>query len=132
MNVFNFFATNVAARNVLTIPLLALATRMAFAKQIKEAGYNMAELFYIRAFMASQLLFFTLLYLPFNHFKDDGVAWLAEFILAFWVYSQIFEGSKRKIIAQTILMYVYWLLMMLFLIIICLLIIGGFVYIFNR
>lgn len=106
---------NKALRILLTLPVLAIATRWAFYRRKHVSVYNMMEHIFIQAYIASQILLLSILVVPFNgkaHIEDlyEVPFWLIFFIYC-WDYTQLYSCSWWISFKKTLLMFVYSLLL---------------------
>lgn len=121
---------NKAASIILTLPVFAFATRMAFRKRTYMTGLNTTEHLFIQAYIAAQILLISCLYFPFNGKAQinelyDVPNWII-FLLFWWDYKQLFRGTWTKSFLRTLLMFLYSLLIIIVLaIIVITLIISG-------
>lgn len=110
---------NKAASIIVTLPLFALATRMAFRKRVYLPNLNTTEHLFIQAYIASQILLISCIYFPFNGKAQlnelyDIPYWLI-FIIFWWDYKQLFRSTWTKSFIRTILMFWYSLLIIILL-----------------
>lgn len=100
--------------SLLTLPLYALGTFLAFKKQ----GYNFMEHLVLNAFLAGQRLFLHIIVLPIIYLLKDtpnlgsfnDLISFTDFMLMVWAFSQFFNDmSKAKTIWRTILTYVIYI-----------------------
>lgn len=108
---------NKAFSIIVTLPLFALATQLAFRRRKYKLNYNTTEHVFIQAFIACQILLLSIIVLPFNgHAQVDDLyelpLWLI-FILFWWDYKQLYRCTWWKSFWRTILMLFYWLLLII-------------------
>lgn len=126
----NWAHGNKAVGIIFTLPLFALATRMAFRRRTYNRHYNNTEHIFVQTYIACQLLLVGILYLPF-HGKAEinslyNVSVLGVFLLFAWDYKQLFRGTWKQTVKRTLLMFCYSLLLIIFIaILIALFIIVG-------
>lgn len=104
---------NKALRILLTLPVLAVATRWAFYRRKHRAAYNMMEHIFIQAYIAAQILLLSIIVVPFNgtaHVDDlyEVPFWFIFFLFC-WDYRQIFQYTWEKTFWKTTLMFTYCL-----------------------
>ncbi len=126
---------NKAASIIVTLPLFALATRMAFRKRTYLPKLNSTEHLFIQAYIASQILLISCLYFPFNgkaQLNDlyDIPYWLI-FLIFWWDYKQLFRNTWTKSLARTILMFWYSILIIILVAIILIAVIIGGVFVLK-
>ena len=106
---------NKAFHILLTLPLLAVATRWAFYRRRKPADFNLMEHILIQAYIAAQILLVSILVVPFNgtaHVDDlyEVPLWFI-FLLFCWDYRQLYLCTWWRSFWKTVLMFVYCLLL---------------------
>ena len=104
---------NKALRILLTLPVLAVATRWAFYRRKHRAAYNMMEHIFIQAYLAPQILLLSIIVVPFNgtaHVDDlyEVPFWFIFFLFC-WDYRQSFQYTWEKTFWKTTLMFTYCL-----------------------
>jgi len=108
---------NKAASIIYTLPLFALATRMAFRKRKYSINFNITEHVFIQTYIAAQILLLTIIYLPFNGKAaiDDlyDIPTWSIFLLFWWDYKQLFHTTWLKSFFHTVLMFFYSLLIII-------------------
>lgn len=108
---------NKAFHILLTLPLLAIATRWAFYRRRKPDEFNLMEHIFIQAYIAAQLLLISTLVVPFNgtaHVDDlYEVPYWFIFVLFWWDYRQLYLCTWWKSLWKTALMFVYCLLIVI-------------------
>lgn len=126
----NWAHGNKAANIIFTLPLFALATRMAFRKRTYNRHYNYTEHIFVQTYIACQVLLVSSIYLllrgkaEVNDLYD--ISHLGIFALFTWDYKQLFRGTWWQTIRRTMLMFFYSLLLLIFIaVILVALIIGG-------
>ena len=108
---------NKAFHILLTLPLLAIATRWAFYRWKKPAEYNLMEHIFIQAYIAAQILLISTLVVPFNgtaHVDDlyEVPEWII-FLLFWWDYRQLYLCTWWRSFWKTLLMFGYCLLVVI-------------------
>lgn len=108
---------NKAVSIICTLPLFALATRMAFRKPKFTPKYNLTEQMFVQTYIACQILLISILILPFNgkaavNDLYDIPGW-AIFLLFAWDYRQLFRCNWRESLWRTLLMFFYSLVIIL-------------------
>lgn len=108
---------NKAFHILLTLPLLAIATRWAFYRRKKPAEYNLMEHIFIQAYIAAQILLISTLVVPFNgtaHVDDlyEVPEWII-FLLFWWDYRQLYLCTWWRSFWKTLLMFGYCLLVVI-------------------
>jgi len=96
--IFNWIRNHYAYSNLMILPVLSLASFLAF----KKSSYNYFEHLVLNTFLAGQRTFFFLLFLPILYFfkgsdsslKIDFVENVFNFILTFWTFNQFFYSNK--------------------------------------
>lgn len=108
---------NKAASILLTIPLFAIATRLAFRRKKTQQSYNVTEHVFIQTYIACQCLLISILYalLTWQATFDDFYDIPIFLIFALFVidYKQIFNKSWPCTIWRTILMFFYSILLLI-------------------
>ena len=126
---------NKAASIILTLPVFALATRMAFRRRTYLPLLNSTEHLFIQAYIAAQILLISCLYFPFNgkaQLNDlYDIPYWAIFIVFWWDYKQLFRSTWLKAFTRTILMFLYSLLIIILIAIILVAIIVGGIYLLR-
>lgn len=107
---------NKAFRIIATLPLFALATRLAFRRRKFPVHYNLTEQLFIQAYIACQILLLSIIVLPFNgHAEVDDLyelpLWMI-FALFCWDYKQLFCCTWWKSFWRTALMLLYILILL--------------------
>ena len=120
---------NKAFSIIATLPLFALATLIAFHRKRYKLNYNLTEHVFIQAYIACQILFLSIVILPFNgHARVNDLyelPWWFIFALFWWDYKQLYSTSWWRSFWRTILMFFYALLLItLFAVIVALLVMG--------
>ena len=108
---------NKAFHILLTLPLLAIATRWAFYRRKNPAEYNLMEHIFIQAYIAAQILLISTLVVPFNgtaHVDDlyEVPEWII-FLLFWWDYRQLYLCTWWRSFWKTLLMFGYCLLVVI-------------------
>lgn len=105
---------NKAFHILLTLPLLAIATRWAFYRRKKPDAFNLMEHIFIQAYIAAQILLISTLVVPFNgtaHVDDlYEVPFGFIFLLFWWDYRQLYLCTWWRSFWKTLLMFTYSLL----------------------
>lgn len=107
---------NKAASIICTLPLFALATQFTFRKRKFTPQYNLTEQIFVQAYIACQMLFLGILFLPFigkaavNDLYDIPL-WCI-FALFVWDYRQLYHCSWWQSLWRTVLMFFYSLLIL--------------------
>lgn len=113
----NWAHGNKAVSIIFTLPLFALATRMAFRKRTHNRGYNYTEHIFVQTYIASQILLVSTIYLLFSGKAEVGnlydLSAIGIFALFVWDYKQLFRGTWWQTIRQTLLMFFYSLLLII-------------------
>lgn len=108
---------NKAIRIICTLPLFALATRMAFRKRTHNRKYNNTEHIFVQTYIAVQILFISIIYLLFQGKAAVtdlyDIPALGIFLLFWWDYKQLFRGSWIKTFKRTALMFFYSLILII-------------------
>lgn len=108
---------NKAFRIIAMLPVLALATQLAFYRRKKKMTFNLTEHVFIQAFIACQILLISILILPFN--GTARVNDLYEVSLSFifflfcWSYTQLFRVTWWSSFWRTMLMCFYVVMLLL-------------------
>lgn len=108
---------NKAFRIIAMLPVLALATQLAFYRRKKKMTFNLTEHVFIQAFIACQILLISILILPFN--GTARVNDLYEVSLSFifflfcWSYTQLFRVTWWSSFWRTMLMCCYVVMLLL-------------------
>ena len=126
----NWAHGNKAVSIIFTLPLFALATRMAFRKRVYNRHYNYTEHIFVQTYIAGQILLVSSIYLLFRGKAEVGnlydLSVLGIFVLFVWDYKQLFRGTWWQTIRRTMLMFFYSLLLIIFTaVILVTLLIGG-------
>ena len=110
---------NKAFHILLTLPLLAIATRWAFYKRKQPDAFNLMEHILIQAYIATQILLISTLVVPFNgtaHVDDlYEVPFWFIFLLFCWDYRQLYLCTWWRSFWKTLLMFTYSLLIIIIL-----------------
>lgn len=114
------------AFSILTLlPLFTISTRLSFCRTSIGRRLNLTENFFAQVYIACQILWISLLILPFTgtaHLNDIfDLSYKAIFILFVWDYRQLFGLSWWKSFCRTIIMFWYCFLGLL---LVCSIIIG--------
>ena len=113
----NWAHGNKAVSIIFTLPLFALATRMAFRKRTYNRHYNYIEHIFVQTYIASQILLVSSIYLLFRGKAevDDlyDISVLGIFVLFVWDYKQLFRSTWWQTIKRTLLMFFYSLLLII-------------------
>lgn len=108
---------NKAFHILLTLPLLAIATRWAFYRRKKSDTFNLMEHIFIQAYIATQILLISTLVVPFNgtaHVDDlYEVPFWFIFLLFCWDYRQLYLCTWWRSFWKTLLMFTYSLLIII-------------------
>lgn len=100
------------------LPLLTLATRWTFRRTYVGRQLNVTENFFAQVYIACQILWISLIILPFTgkaHVNDlFDLSNQAIFVLFVWDYRQLFGLSWWKSLRYTILMFWYCILILIF------------------
>ena len=108
---------NKAFHILLTLPLLAIATRWAFYRRKKPDTFNLMEHIFIQAYIATQILLISTLVVPFNgtaHVDDlYEVPFWFIFLLFCWDYRQLYLCTWWRSFWKTLLMFTYCLLIII-------------------
>lgn len=122
----NWVHGNKAFSILALLPIFALSTRWSFRKSIVGYNFNLTEQFFAQVYIACQILWLSLLVLPFTreaHLNDIfDLNSKVIFFLFVWDYRQLFNISWMKSLWRTIVMFWYCILIML---LICIVIIGA-------
>lgn len=118
-NILNNWAHgNKAVSIIFTLPLFALATRMAFRKRVYNRDYNYTEHIFVQTYIASQILLVSSIYLLFRGKAEVSnlydLSLVGIFVLFVWDYKQLFRGTWWQTIRRTMLMFFYSLLLIIF------------------
>lgn len=101
------------------LPLFTLATRRAFRRTYAGRQLNLTENFFAQVYIACQILWISLIILPFTgkaHLNDlFDLSNRAIFVLFVWDYRQLFGLSWWKSFRYTIVMFCYCILIFIFL-----------------
>ena len=93
------------------LPLFTIATRLSFRRTSIGRRLNLTENFFAQVYMACQILWISLLILPFTgkaHLNDIfDLSYKAIFVLFVWDYRQLFGLSWWKSFWRTIIMFWY-------------------------
>ena len=107
------------------LPLFTISTRLRFCRTSIGRRLNLTENFFAQVYIACQILWISLLILPFTgtaHLNDIfDLSYKAIFILFVWDYRQLFGLSWWKSFCRTIIMFWYCFLGLL---LVCSIIIG--------
>ena len=107
------------------LPLFTISTRLSFSRTPIGRRLNLTENFFAQVYIACQILWISLLILPFTgtaHLNDIfDLSYKAIFILFVWDYRQLFGLSWWKSFCRTIIMFWYCFLGLL---LVCSIIIG--------
>lgn len=107
------------------LPLFTISTRLSFSRTSIGRRLNLTENFFAQVYIACQILWISLLILPFTgtaHLNDVfDLSYKAIFILFVWDYRQLFGLSWWKSFCRTIIMFWYCFLGLL---LVCSIIIG--------
>lgn len=107
------------------LPLFTISTRLSFCRTSIGRRLNLMENFFAQVYIACQILWISLLILPFTgtaHLNDIfDLSYKAIFILFVWDYRQLFGLSWWKSFCRTIIMFWYCFLGLL---LVCSIIIG--------
>ena len=107
------------------LPLFTISTRLSFCRTSIGRRLNLTENFFAQVYIACQILWISLLILPFAgtaHLNDIfDLSYKAIFILFVWDYRQLFGLSWWKSFCRTIIMFWYCFLGLL---LVCSIIIG--------
>ena len=107
------------------LPLFTISTRLSFCRTSIGRRLNLTENFFAQVYIACQILWISLLILPFTgtaHLNDIfDLSYKAIFILFVWDYRQLFGLSWWKSFCRTIIMFWYCFLGLL---LVCSIIIG--------
>lgn len=110
---------NKAFHILLTLPLLAVATRWAFYRRRKPDMFNLMEHILIQAYIATQILLISTLVVPFNgtaHVDDlYEVPFWFIFLLFWWDYHQLYLYTWWRSFWKTVLMFTYCLVIVVIL-----------------
>lgn len=108
---------NKAFRIIAMLPVLALATQLAFYRRKKKMTFNLTEHVFIQAFIACQILLISILILPFTGTARVNdlyeVPRLFILFLFCWSYTQLFRITWWSSFWRTILMCFYVALLLL-------------------
>lgn len=95
---------------IILLPFYALAMKWAFRK-CGSRRYNYAECLYVSAYMASQRIIVSFLFIPLVFFPDSegdtpGLFWkyMIYLVLAVWTFKQFFGIKLKKAIGRTLFM----------------------------
>ncbi|SHL96397.1 Protein of unknown function [Chryseobacterium carnipullorum] len=114
----------------ITIPLISLATALAFRKK---SEYNFYEIFILESFKASQRLIVHILFLPVLYFFNStksvqnitSLLMIIDFGLILWTNLQFFNKlSWTNVLIRSLIGYVVYFLMVLLLAVVLLLLLG--------
>ena len=107
------------------LPLFTISTRLSFCRTSIGRRLNLTENFFAQVYITCQILWISLLILPFTgtaHLNDIfDLSYKAIFILFVWDYRQLFGLSWWKSFCRTIIMFWYCFLGLL---LVCSIIIG--------
>ncbi|WP_447636070.1 DUF3667 domain-containing protein [Flavobacterium microcysteis] len=112
----DWITAHYALATLLTIPLLSIASFLAFRK----TGYNLVEHLVLNGFIAGQKLILQFIFFPLLYIYSrtqtilllSGISMLIDILLAFWTYNQFFDTqSTLKNIFKTILTYIYFFIL---------------------
>ena len=107
------------------LPLFTISTQLSFCRTSIGRRLNLTENFFAQVYIACQILWISLLILPFTgtaHLNDIfDLSYKAIFILFVWDYRQLFGLSWWKSFCRTIIMFWYCFLGLL---LVCSIIIG--------
>ena len=116
---------NKAFSILVLLPLFTISTRLSFCRTSIGRRLNLTENFFAQVYIACQILWISLLILPFTgtaHLNDIfDLSYKAIFILFVWDYRQLFGLSWWKSFCRTIIMFWYCFLGLL---LVCSIIIG--------
>lgn len=122
----NWVHGNKAFSILALLPIFTFGTRWSFRKSTVGYNLNLTEQFFAQVYIACQILWISLLILPFTqeaHLNDIfDLNSKVIFFLFVWDYRQLFNISWMKSLWRTIVMFWYCILVML---LICSLIIGA-------
>lgn len=108
---------NKAFSILLLLPVFTLASRWSFRKSLVGHRFNLTEQFFAQVYIACQILWISLLILPFTreaHLNDIfDLSYEAIFLLFVWDYRQLFNLSWWKSFKRTTVMFCYCALIML-------------------
>lgn len=108
---------NKAFSILLLLPVFTLASRWSFRKSLVGHRFNLTEQFFVQVYIASQILWVSLLILPFTreaHLNDIfDLNNKAIFLLFVWDYRQLFNLSWWSSFKRTIVMFCYCILIMM-------------------
>lgn len=108
---------NKAFTILLTLPLFAIASRWAFRHRRFQPRYNLTEHIFIQTYIACQLLWVSILLLPFYGHASIGNLYEipAGYIFALFCldYKQLYRLSWKCSIRRTLLMFFYSLLLVI-------------------
>ncbi|MDR0961788.1 MAG: DUF3667 domain-containing protein [Mediterranea sp.] len=111
----NWAHGNKALLILAVVPILTAATRIAFRKRKHRRDYNLTEHLLSQIYIASQLLLFSILYIPFNEAFDENdvfdIPWWLIFMLYMWDYKQLFRCTWLRTLGRTAMMFALSLLM---------------------
>lgn len=108
---------NKAFHILLTLPLLAIATRWAFNEKKQPDAFNLMEHILIQAYIATQILLISTLVVPFNgtaHIDDlyEVPFWFIFFLFC-WDYRQLYLCTWWRSFWKTLQMFTYCLLIII-------------------
>lgn len=108
---------NKAFRIIAMLPVLALATQLAFYRKKKKMTFNLTEHVFIQAFIACQILLISILILPFNGTARVNDLYEVSlpfiFFLFCWSYTQLFRVTWWSSFWRTMLMCCYVVMLLL-------------------
>jgi len=108
---------NKALRIILTLPLFAFATRLAFRRRKNELDCTGTEHVIIQAYIACQILLMSIIVLPFNGYAMvnnlyELPLWFI-FVLFCWDYKQLYHCTWWRSFWGTVLMLIYSLVILI-------------------
>ncbi len=112
----DWIAAHYALATLFTIPLISIASFLAFRK----TGHNLVEHLVLNGFIAGQKLILQFIFFPLLYIYSgtqtmlllSGISVLIDIQLAFWVYNQFFDTqSTLKNILKTVLTYIYFFIL---------------------
>ncbi|MDR1004865.1 MAG: DUF3667 domain-containing protein [Prevotellaceae bacterium] len=116
---------NKAVQMIFYIPILAVATRIAFRRRRHNRRFNTTEHIFVQTFIASQMLLFSILYLPFATGNEEEIMiyplpWWLVSLLFWWDYHQLFQCTWLRSLWRTLLVSWYYVLLLILLAIVAL------------
>lgn len=122
----NWVHGNKAFSILALLPIFTLGTRWSFRKRTVGYQFNLTEQFFAQVYIACQMLWISLLILPFTgkaHLNDTfDLSYELIFLLFVWDYRQLFNLSWMKSLWRTIVMLWYCFLILM---VIAILIVGA-------